>query len=116
MENFKKLIVWQKAHKLVLDVYKITNNFPKTELFSLISQMKRAAISVAANIVEGSKRKTSKDRKHFLIMSETSLEELKYYFLLSLDLNYIDLIEEKELTNKAREIGKMLTGLSNSIK
>lgn len=77
MENFKKLKVWLKAHKLTLEVYLITKNFPKTEQFSLVSQMRRASISVVANIVECSKRKTAKDRKHFLVMSETSLEELK---------------------------------------
>jgi len=116
MENFKKLKVWLKAHKLVLEVYKITENFTKTEMFSLVSQMRRAAISVVANIVEGSKRKTAKDRKHFLVMSETSLEELKYYFLLSYELKYTTKEVSEELTEMAREIGKMLTGLSRSIK
>lgn len=84
-------------------------------MFSLVSQMRRAAISVAANIAEGSKRKTAKDRKHFLVMAETSLEEVKYYFLLCFDLGYIQKEQGGELTDKAREIGKMLTGLSRSI-
>lgn len=116
MENFKKLKVWLKAHQLVLEVYKITKKFPKTELFSLTTQMRRAAISIVANIVEGSKRKTAKDRKHFLTMSETSLEELKYYFLLIYELGYISKEKGEELTQEAREVGKMLTGLSRSIK
>ncbi len=115
MEKFRKLIVWDKSHDLVLNVYKITSNYPKTELYGLISQMRRASISVAANIVEGTKRKTSADRKHFLIISQTSLEELKYYFLLSLDLKYINKKDEERLIEKSREIGKMLTGLSKSI-
>lgn len=116
MENFKKLKVWLKAHKLVLEVYKITETFPKSELFCLVSQMRRAAISVVANIVEGSKRKTAKDRKHFLMMAETSLEELKYYFLLSYELKYISKEKGISLTEQAREVGKMLSGLSKSIK
>ena len=115
MENFRKLKVWEKSHDLVLNVYKITKDYPKTELYGLVSQMKRASISVVANIVEGTKRKTSADRRHFLVMSQTSLEELKYYFLLSLDLKYIVIDTKEILSEKAREIGRMLTGLSKSI-
>ena len=115
MENFRKLKVWGKSHNLVLNVYKITKDYPKTELYGLVSQMKRASISVVANIVEGTKRKTSADRRHFLVMSQTSLEELKYYFLLSLDLKYIVIDTKEILIEKAREIGRMLTGLSKSI-
>jgi len=115
MENFRKLKVWEKSHDLVLNVYKITKDYPKTELYGLVSQMKRASISVVANIVEGTKRKTSADRRHFLVMSQTSLEELKYYFLLSLDLKYIVIDTKEILIEKAREIGRMLTGLSKSI-
>jgi four helix bundle protein len=115
MENFKKLNVWLKAHKLVLDVYNITEKFLKSELFCLTSQMRRAAISVVANIVEGTKRKTIKDRVHFLTMSETSLEEVKYYFLLSYELKYIGRETGEVLTEKAREVGRMLTGLSKSL-
>jgi len=115
MENFRKLKVWEKSHDLVLNVYKITKDYPKTELYGLVFQMKRASISVVANIVEGTKRKTSADRRHFLVMSQTSLEELKYYFLLSLDLKYIVIDTKEILIEKAREIGRMLTGLSKSI-
>ena len=115
MENFRKLKVWEKSHDLVLNVYKITKDYPKTELYGLVSQMRRASISVVANIVEGTKRKTSADRRHFLVMSQTSLEELKYYFLLSLDLKYIVIDTKAILIEKAREIGRMLTGLSKSI-
>ena len=115
MENFRKSKVWEKSHDLVLNVYKITKDYPKTELYGLVFQMKRASISVVANIVEGTKRKTSADRRHFLVMSQTSLEELKYYFLLSLDLKYIVIDTKEILIEKAREIGRMLTGLSKSI-
>lgn len=113
MEKFKKLKVWLKTHKLALEVYKLMKNFPKEELYTLVSQMRRAAISVVANIVEGSKRKTINDRKHFLVMAETSLEELKYYFLLSYELEYISKEQGESLTGQGREVGRMLTGLSN---
>jgi len=116
MEEFKKLKVWLKAHKLVLEVYKITKDFPKDELYCLVSQMRRAAISVVANIVEGSKRVSNKDRLHFHVMANASLEELKYYFLLSYELKYINKEKGEELTNQAREVGRILTGLSKSIK
>ncbi len=115
MENFKKLHVWKKAHNLTLDVYRITESFPKHEQYCLVSQMRRAAVSVVANVVEGTKRKTVKDRQHFITMSDTSLEELKYYFLLSYDLKYISLDEGRMLTEKSQEIGRMLTGLKKSL-
>jgi len=116
MEVFKKLEVWHKAHKLVLETYKLTDKFPKSEQFGLTSQLRRAMISVPANIAEGSKRKTRKDRQHFITMSQTSLEEVKYYFLLGYELGYISKSQGQQLTEKARTIGRMLTGLSKSMK
>ena len=116
IENFRKLKVWEKAHGLVINVYKNTENFPKSEMYGLVSQMRRAAVSIVANIVEGTKRKTSKDRKHFLVMSDTSLEELKYYFILSYQLEYIDVSIAQNLTEKSREVGRMLNGFMKSIK
>jgi len=116
VENFRKLKVWEKSHLLTLDVYKITEEFPKNEMYGLVSQLRRAAVSVVANIVEGSKRKTKKDQKHFFVMSDTSLEEVKYYFILGFHLNYIGGEKAKKLTEQAREVGKMLNGLINSLK
>jgi four helix bundle protein len=81
----------------------------------LVSQMRRAAISIAANIVEGSKRLTNKDWRHFLIMAETSLEETKYYIILTGDLKYAEEEKLETLIDKAREIGRMITGLSKSL-
>jgi four helix bundle protein len=115
MEKFKKLKVWLKAHQLVLEVYRITERFPKDERFGLISQMRRAPISVVANIVEGTKRNTLKDRKHFHTMADTSLEELKYYFLLSYELGYITQSKGENVTEHAREIGRMLNALTKKL-
>ena len=109
-------MVWNKAHLLTLDVYKITDLFPKHELYALVSQMRRATVSVVANIVEGTKRKTANDRRHFFVMADTSLEELKYFFILSYDLKYMDVENGKMLMEKSREVGRMLNGLMNSLK
>jgi len=115
MEKFRDLIVWRKAHELVLDVYKITEGFPKNEIFCLVSQMRRAAISIPANIAEGSKRITQKDKHHFMVMADTSLEELKYYFILSCDLKYITSQQGEGLTREGREVGMLLNGFMKSI-
>lgn len=111
MEKFRNLKVWQKAHALVIVVYKITKLFPSDERFGLTSQMRRAIVSVAANIVEGSKRKTNKDQRHFCYIADTSLEELKYYLILSHDLDYLSKEEGKVLMEQCREVGRMLDSL-----
>ncbi|MFA7286101.1 MAG: four helix bundle protein [Patescibacteria group bacterium] len=115
-EKFKDLRVWQQAHELTLLVYKITKSFPDTERFALVSQMRRAAISVVANIVEGSKHRTTKDRIHFHVIANGSLEELKYYFILSLDLGFINQKEQEDLLDLARGVGAMLHGLTNALR
>ena len=114
MESWRELRVWQHAHDLALRVCDVTKNFPADEKFGLSSQLRRAAISVAANIVEGSKRKTSKDQQHFYVMVNSSLEEIKYYFILALHLKYIEEATAKKLTLKAHQAGKMLSGMINT--
>ena len=109
IKTFEDLIVWKKAHELVLLTYKITADFPKHELFGLVSQMRRAAASVAANIVEGFRRKTLKDSLNFYNTSDASLEELKYHALLSFDLNYFKQEVYIQLKNKCNEVGGSLT-------
>lgn len=99
----------------MLKIYKITETFPKAELYGLVSQVRRAVISVVANIVEGSKRATVKDRTHFHTMADTSLEEVKYYLLLSYELGYISKEQGAELTENAREIGRMLNALTKAL-
>ncbi len=108
--------VWQLARGLVGQVYRITAHFPAEERFGLVSQMRRAAISVMANIAEGSKRQTVKDRTHFHVIADTSLEELKCYFVVSYDLDYIGRQEGEVMTQMARKIGGKLTRLTQSLK
>ena len=89
-KSFTDLIVWQKAHQSVLAVYRLTKNFPKSELFGLTSQMRRAAISIPANIAEGYKKRGKPDKLRLVNVAQGSLEELRYYFILSKDLGYGD--------------------------
>ena len=114
-KTFKELIVWQKAHLLVLSIYKITRNFPKDETYALTNQMRRASVSIAANIAEGYKKKTLANKSHFLNISEGSLDEVKYYITLSKDLEYINENKEAELENLSNEVGRLINGYSKAI-
>ncbi|SHJ79028.1 four helix bundle protein [Dethiosulfatibacter aminovorans DSM 17477] len=109
------LLVWKKAHELTLKVYEITKNFPKDESFGLTSQIRRAAVSVPSNIVEGRARGSNKEFKRFLLIARGSLEETKYQLLLAKDLNYISDSDYKNTLSIAQETGKLLAGLIKSV-
>jgi four helix bundle protein len=113
IETFEDLIVWKRAHALVLEIYRITRDYPNDEKFSLVSQMRRAAVSVAANIAEGFKKRTLRDKSNFYNISQGSLEELRYYLILSTDLGYLK--TNRDLTVFTEEIGRMLNGLIKSM-
>ncbi len=115
MQTFKDLKVWAKAHNLVLSIYGITGKFPSEEKFGLTSQIRRAAVSIPSNIVEGFKRKTKNDSLHFYTISEGSLEEIKYQTLLAKDLKYISTTAYEEIISQAEEVGKMLNGFKKAI-
>ncbi len=104
-KSFQELIVWQKAHLFVLEVYKYTRSFPKEELYSLTSQFKRAAISIPANIAEGYKKTGIKDKARFMNIAQGSIEECQYYLILSKDLAYG---ENSDLCFLLSEVSKML--------
>jgi len=108
IKTFNEAVVWQKAHKLTLIIYETTKKFPKSEEYSLTNQMRRAAVSVPSNIVEGFKRKTTKDGIHFYNIAEGSLEELKYQLLLSKDLGYISNNLWADLEKLTDEVGRLL--------
>lgn len=92
--TFKDLLVWQKAHQLALAVYRLTASFPKQETYGLTCQMQRAAVSVAANIAEGFKRRGVADKARLLNIAQGSLEESRYYLILAQDLGYAETLEQ----------------------
>ncbi len=116
ISQFHEIIAWQKAHALTLFIYKISKRFPKDEKYGLTDQIRRASTSVSANIAEGFSRKCLKDSLHFYNISESSLEEVKYFLLLSRDLHYITEEEHQSLQVIADEVGKVLKGWMKSQK
>ena len=116
VQTFRDLKVWQKAHELVLGVYKVTKNFPPDEKFGLVAQIRRATTSIATNIVEGHKRNSRKDFLHFLNIAQGSLEEAKYLLLLSRDLNLITTDTYPKLFAQCDEVGRMLYGFQRNLR
>lgn len=104
-KSFEELLVWQKAHLFVLAVYKLTDSFPKHELYGLTSQLRRAAVSVPANIAEGFKKRGKPDKARFFNIAQGSLEECRYYLILARDLEYGD---SQPLMPRLEEVSKML--------
>ncbi len=115
MVDFQKLLIWQKAHVLTLDIYKITRKYPKEELFGLTSQMRKSSSSQPSNIAEGSARQSKADFNRFLIIALGSNAELLYQLILSKDLEYISIEVFIELTEKTKELGKMIFSYSNKM-
>jgi four helix bundle protein len=113
MRSFKELKVWLKAHKLVLFIYKITKKFPEDEKFGLVSQMRRAAVSIASNIVEGFHRYSDKVSNNFYDIADGSIEELKYQLILSRDLKYLSLGDYDFASGLSEEVSKMLHAWKN---
>ncbi len=102
--SFEDLLVWQKAHQFVLQVYAMTETFPKAEMFGLTSQLRRAAVSIAANIAEGFKKQSKLDKARFLNIAQGSIEECRYYLILARDLKYADPKNEAELLEEASRL------------
>ena len=104
-KTFQDLIVWQKAHQFVLAIYTATKNFPPDERFGLTSQIRRASVSIPANIAEGFSKKTKADKARFYNISKSSLEEVRYYLILSRDLGYT---ANSNLFTQLEEISRLL--------
>lgn len=115
MKRFEELMVWKKAHQLVLEVYRVTQRFPVEERYGLINQMRRAAVSVPANIVEGHKRSSRREFVYFMTVAEGSLEEVKYDLRLGKDLHYITDESTRGLCDRTEEVGRMLYGLKTHV-
>jgi len=115
-DTFEKVYAWQKAHEFVLAAYRVIPNFPDYEKFGLCSQFRRAAVSVAANFAEGYKRLSQADKLHFYNISQGSLEECRYYCILSKDLEFIDMPTYEHLESLLNETSYLLNSYVNGIK
>lgn len=110
--SFQDLIVWQKAYQFVLGLYRLTDSLPKHEVYGLTSQMRRAAVSIAANIAEGFRRRGRPDKARFMNISQGSVEESRCYLFLCRDLNYAD---TAFLLSSLEEVSKLLDSYSKAI-
>ena len=111
MSNYKDLLVWQKSIQLVTDIYKLTKTFPSEEVYGLISQMQRAAVSIPSNIAEGNERNSKKEFAHFLCIARGSLSELETQVIIAEKLEYINKNQSTQILNNCHELGKMINGL-----
>ncbi len=111
-KSFQDLLVWQKAHAFVLSVYSLSHTFPKEELYGLTSQLRRAAVSIPANIAEGFRKAGKPDKCRFMNIAQGSVEECRYYLILAKDIGYGD---TSKLMSQIEEISKLLTSYIKSI-
>lgn len=116
IRSFTDLFAWQEAHKLVLEIYKVTKEFPKEERFSLVDQMRRCVISITSNIAEGFSRQSYREKVQFYSMSLGSLTELQNQLLVAKDVQYLrkDLFEK--LANQTIIVHKLISGLIKTSK
>lgn len=115
MKNFKELLVWQKAIKLVSIIYDTTKNFPPDERYGLLNQVRRSAVSIPSNIAEGHMRTTNKDFRQFLAIARGSCAELETQIVIAYQLSYINKEIYDSLTLKIEEVSKMLSSLYSKL-
>ncbi|HET9182346.1 MAG TPA: four helix bundle protein [Candidatus Angelobacter sp.] len=115
MKDFKDLKVWQKAHELTILVYSASRTFPREEIYGLTSQLRRAAVSIGANIAEGCGRRSDREFVRFLQIARGSSSEVEYHLLLSRDLKFMSESEFQNLERKLTEVQRMLTSLVSAI-
>jgi len=111
--SFRELVVWRKAHAFVLAIYQVTAIFPKQEAYGLSLQMRRAAVSIPANIAEGFRKRNKPDKARYLNIAEGSLEESRYYLILTNDLGYA---ETGSLMDALEEVSRLLHAYSSAIR
>ena len=111
-KSFRDLIVWRKAHELALAVYRFTGSFPRQETYGLSSQMRRAAVSIPANIAEGFRKRGRADKARFMNTAEASLEESRYYLILAQDLGYG---ETSKLMTALEELSRLLNAYARAL-
>lgn len=116
MANFKELLVWQKSINFVTEIYELTNDFPKNEMYGLISQIRRASISIPSNIAEGNSRRSVADYLQFLKIARGSCAEVETQLIIAQNLKFLSEEHDLKLNQDIIEISKMLNGLINSLK
>ncbi len=115
MNNFRKLSIWKKAVQLATDIYKTTYNYPREELYGIVSQMRRSSISISSNIAEGSGRKSNKECGHFLLIAYGSACELETQLIVSKNLDFVDQKKFDQLFNQIEELQKMIYTLNKNL-
>jgi len=113
--SYRNLEVWQKSMDLVVECYQVTKGFPKSEIYGLISQLQRAAVSIPANIAEGRERQHKKEFIQHISIAYASLAELETHIQIAERLNYLETNTTKQILEKTSEVGRMLNGLRNSL-
>ena len=116
VQSYRDLVAWNKAMDLVTEIYRVTHNFPKEELFGLMSQLRRAAVSIPSNIAEGKGRLSKGEFRQFLGNARGSLAEVETQILIAQNLSYINEPETNILLTKVEEVGKILNGLLSAVK
>ena len=114
--SFTQLIAWQKAHQLVLAIYKITKDFPRAEVYGLTDQMRRCAVSITSNIAEGFSRQTSKEKIQFYFTAKGSVTELQNQLLIAKDVGYLPIAGFNKIAQQTVEVHKLINGLIKSKK
>ena len=115
MRNYRDLQVWNKAHSLTLELYRVSRGFPREEIYGITSQLRRAAVSIGANLAEGCGRRTSRELARFVRIAMGSASALDYHLLLSLDLGFMNGDDFTSTATKLTEVRKMLTSLLSSV-
>jgi four helix bundle protein len=116
VKSFEDLTVWQEAHKLTLEVYKLTAKFPGSEKYGIVSQLRRSSSSVPANIAEGFGRATTRELLRCLQIARGELEETRYFVLLSRDLGYVTAQDYESVSQHCNSIGRLINALGSSLK
>ncbi|MBR6282748.1 MAG: four helix bundle protein [Muribaculaceae bacterium] len=116
MRDFKKLLVWQKAHQLTLAIYRVTQSFPQEERFGLTSQIRRATASIPTNIAEGCGRNSKTELAHFLQIAIGSASEVEYHLILAHDLNYLSSDSCSQLQSALSEVIRMMISYNDKLR
>ncbi len=116
MKDFRKLKIWERAHRLVIEICKITKNFPKDEIYGMTSQIRRSSSSIPTNIAEGCGRDSDSELKRFLVVAMGSASEFEYQLILARDLQYLSDSRYQSLQSELVEIRKMLNSFIQKLK